>query len=209
MNKDFLELKLLNKTDDKHKMLLSCEYFALIAASILRYKGYKVRLRTGFAKYIVPDVLIPHWIIEVYIKNKWIFIDTERDIINLNRSEFLFAGEAWLNRENLNNLNYSGFEGKQGIKFSLLNEMNCMIKNELLGYHWRVKEFNIKKPKIMSLNCEKLTKEMIESMDKIALESIKDDIDIKLIIDEYLKLIPKESIMVIEELCILREDSLC
>lgn len=200
MNKEFSEMKILNKTDDKKKMLLSCDYFALISASILRYKGYKVRLRTGFAKYIVPDTLIPHWVIEVYLENKWKLIDPDLDIIDLDRNDFVFAGEAWLNREKLNYLNYSGFEGKQGIKFALLNEMNCMIKNEFLGYHWRVKEFEVKKPKVMFLICEKLSKEVIESMDKIAIETIKDDIDIKLIISEYLKLISKESIIVQEEL---------
>lgn len=79
----------------------------MLFASILRIKGKAVRLRCGYAAYIVPGKLTPHWICEVRDEEtrRWEYIDPERALLGLD-----------------------------GIKYRLLSDVNALMKNELLSY---------------------------------------------------------------------------
>lgn len=90
------ELPLQKKPEDR--CILSCDHHALLFTSLLRNQGIQVRARTGYAKYIVKGLLIPHWIVEVYDEKskEWVLIDPERCIKNVDKKDFVFANEAWI-----------------------------------------------------------------------------------------------------------------
>ena len=159
----FLKEKTLPlKTKPQDKAVLSCDHHALLFTAFVRNLNIPIRNRTGFAKYLAPGMLIPHWITEIYDEklNTWKFIDPERRIKDVNKDSFLLAGQAW----QFNEMNpdvyipgYSGLRGKQGLKYALFSDFNCIFKNELLGYEWRLKIFNKKKPEIVHISYERLT----------------------------------------------------
>lgn len=67
----------------------------------------------------------------------------------VRRDDFLFAGEAWqffTENPDLYIPSYSGLKGQQGLKYAVISDLNCLFKNELLGYEWRLKSFQKKNP---------------------------------------------------------------
>ncbi len=101
------------KTEDK--LHLCCREQAVLLASILKAKGVAARVRSGFERYSSPDgdgTFGDHWITEYYNPdlNRWALVDVDLyfppeilhshrinlDLLDLPRSEFLFAAEAYL-----------------------------------------------------------------------------------------------------------------
>ncbi|MBN2738639.1 MAG: transglutaminase domain-containing protein [Spirochaetales bacterium] len=187
------KLPLLTKPEDR--CILSCDHHALLFTSLMRNLSIPVRTRTGYAKYIVRDLLIPHWIVEVFDSNyhEWILYDPERCIKNVDRKDFLFANEAWIAKKNDPNMtfpSYSNSKDQQGIKYALISDINCIFKNELLGYEWRHNSFNKKKPLIVHNSYERLENEMKKGIDYAA-ESMynpdKNISDIRAFYDKYIQ----------------------
>jgi hypothetical protein len=134
--------------------IFSCDHHAVLFASILRLKGRPVRARCGYASYIVPGKLTPHWICEVYDehKHKWETIDPERGKLKFAKGDFLSGGKAWLEiragRLDLTQVIPDYRSGLDGIKYRLLNDINALMKNELLNYDWMLKQ--VKPPRLFS-----------------------------------------------------------
>ena len=150
------------KTKPQDKAVLDCDHHALLFTSFVRNLNIPIRTRTGFAKYLFPGMLIPHWITEIYDAeiNTWVFIDPERRIRGVNKDSFLLAWQAWQFSEMNPDFyipSYSGLKGKQGLKYALFSDLNCIFKNELLGYEWRLKSFEKKKPEIVHFSYERLS----------------------------------------------------
>lgn len=92
------------KTEDK--IIVTCRYASLMLASILKAKGYSVRVRSGFAPYINPKRYPDHWICQVWNEkeNRWINVDadeTDTDVSGYQNTDvkneyFYFAAQAWL-----------------------------------------------------------------------------------------------------------------
>ncbi len=159
-------------TQPNDRAVLSCDHHALLFASLVRHLGIPVRVRTGYCMYIVDGLIVPHWVTEVYNeeKKKWIIMDPERQLKNVDRSKFLFAPEVWKRHmENGHEFSsYSGFSGRQGFKYALLCDLNCIFKNELLSYEWRLKAHNRKKPDIVRTSYERLPEEKQNDINSIA-----------------------------------------
>lgn len=166
------ERKLPLSTKPGERAVLSCDHHALLFVSFLRNQGIAARARTGYASYLDDDLLIPHWITEVYdeTKGKWLIIDPERQLQEVNRSKFIFAAEAW--KQNMSNgrnfIAYSGFPGKQGLKYALLCDLNSLFKNELLSYEWRLPTHHRKKPAMARVSYKNLSDEQREQIHKAA-----------------------------------------
>lgn len=159
-------------TPPSDRAVLSCDHHSLLFVSFLRNLGIAARARTGYCTYIVEGQLIPHWIAEVYDEEnkKWIIIDSDRQLQNVDRSGFIFAAEAW-KQHKFNSChfpNYSGFSGTQGLKYALLCDLNCIFKNELLSDEWRLSSHNRKKPSIVRATYENLTEEQQGDINNIA-----------------------------------------
>lgn len=179
-------------TTPQDRAVLSCDHHALLFASLLRYQGFAVRLKTGFAKYIVKGRLIPHWIVEVY-NNKtqnWKWVDPERCIEDLNKSDFLSIEKCWglfKNEKEEAIPSYSGLKGMQGIKYGLLSQVNCIFKNELLSYEWRLSTYGKEKPEIMKRTYQKLSPEQRSDIEEMAIMLIEPDTNINELWNFYTK----------------------
>jgi hypothetical protein len=142
--------------------IFSCDHHAVVFASILRLKGKPVRARSGFATYLVKNMYTPHWICEIYDEKKgiWKFIDPEQAIFDLEQESFLPAGKVWLalRRAQIspNKIVPDYRDGLDGVKYRLLNDVNALMKNELLNYDWIIKEAEPQKPNIFSISVSNL-----------------------------------------------------
>lgn len=179
-------------TCPQDKAVLSCDHHALLFTSMVRYTGNNIRVKTGYAKYLVPNTLIPHWITEIYDDNKkkWNLVDPEQLIKNVDKNDFIFAHEAWIQYFENNQMEftaYSGLKELQGIKYALFCELNCLFKNELLGYEWRVKSFNTKKPEIVNKSYERLSIEQKNDIHLIAQLLKKPDDNLSRLYEYYIK----------------------
>lgn len=140
--------------------IFSCDHHAVFFASILRLKGKAVRARCGYAAYLVPGRLIPHWICEVYNERKqsWEYIDPEQAKFKFTKRDFLPGGQVWLDaragRLDLAQIvsDYRG--GWDGIKYRLLNDMNALMKNELLNYDWLLRQ--VRTPRLFTMSVSHL-----------------------------------------------------
>lgn len=170
----FLKERMLPlNTAPADRAVLSCDHHAVLFTSFVRNLNIPIRTRTGFSKYLVKGALIPHWITETYNEETqgWQFVDPERRIKSVDKENFLLAGQAWQHFEKNENAyipSYSGLKGKQGLKYAVISDLNCIFKNELLGYEWRLKSFNKKKPDIVRTSYEKLECEQQQAIGRIA-----------------------------------------
>lgn len=96
-----------NQRENKDKVIITCRYASILLASILKSKGYSARVRSGFGKYFDKDKYIDHWLVEYYSieDKKWILVDADTltcsqfknyNNIDVNRSYFFTAAQAWL-----------------------------------------------------------------------------------------------------------------
>src|ERR1035437_4870766 len=80
------------------KLVLGCREYAIILASVLKYRGIPVRVRCGHATYLVPGFHVSHTVCEVWNKKdkRWMLVDPGTGMIDFNRDKFDFSNEAWL-----------------------------------------------------------------------------------------------------------------
>ena len=80
------------------KLVLGCREYAIILASVLKYRGFPVRVRCGHATYLVPGFHVSHTVCEVWNKKdkRWMLVDPSTGMIDFNRDKFDFSNEAWL-----------------------------------------------------------------------------------------------------------------
>ena len=95
-NYDSTGLTLNRKPEDR--LVLGCQNYALLLASILKYKGIPARVRYGHATYLIPDFHASHVICEVWntSEKRWILVDPYLNMVDFNRNKFDFSNEAWL-----------------------------------------------------------------------------------------------------------------
>ena len=80
------------------KLVLGCREYAIILASVLKYRGIPVRIRCGHATYLEPGFHVSHTVCEVWNKKdkRWMLVDPSTGMIDFNRDKFDFSNEAWL-----------------------------------------------------------------------------------------------------------------
>jgi hypothetical protein len=95
-NYDSTCLTLNRKPEDR--LVLGCQNYALLLASILKYKGIPARVRYGHATYLTPDFHASHVICEVWntSEKRWMLVDPYLNMVDFNRNKFDFSNEAWL-----------------------------------------------------------------------------------------------------------------
>lgn len=180
--------------------ILSCDHHAVFFASILRLKGRAVRVRCGYATYIVPEKLMPHWVDEIYDegRQRWEYIDPERVKLKFEEGAFLPAGKVWLE------VRHGGLEltqvlpdyrgGLDGVKYRLLNDLNALMKQELLNYDWIVKEAKPKAPRLFSKPVSKLDETEYSLLDTLATLSLDVDAHWDRICEQYATYVRPENL---------------
>lgn len=122
----------------QERLVVACWHHALLLTSILRHQGVPVRMRAGFARYIGRDsgLHVGHVLCEVWDERRghWILIDPDREIVDVDRSEFEFASEAWAEFQDGSDV--SGYrsahcEGAAAIVHLLTLDMRSVLREEL------------------------------------------------------------------------------
>jgi hypothetical protein len=146
------------------RLVVSCRYHAILLASILKYRGIPARLRYGFASYIYPGHNIYHVVCEMWNKkeNRWILVDPDRQVIDLNSERFEFAGNVWLKyrKDELNPETYGvpNWWGANAILDALCHDLASVLGNEHIYFDrppisadttMNVKSMNAKKLALM------------------------------------------------------------
>lgn len=133
--------------ETKDKVIITCRYASILLASILKAKGYSARVRSGFAKYINKEKYVDHWVVEYFDveAQKWIIVDADEidnsifknyDNVNVNRSYFFTAAQAWLNarsgKEDINKFVHgSSIKGLDMLGRSLFFDFHALMNDEI------------------------------------------------------------------------------
>src|SRR4030042_682037 len=80
------------------RLVLGCRDYAILLASILKYRGIPARVRYGHATYLIPGFHASHVICEVWNENDkcWMLVDPSTGMIDYSREKFDFSNELWL-----------------------------------------------------------------------------------------------------------------
>lgn len=82
----------------EHRLVLGCRHYAIVLASIMKYRGIPARVRCGHATYLIPDFHTSHTICEVWNEreNRWMLVDPDGLMIDFSKEKFDFSNELWL-----------------------------------------------------------------------------------------------------------------
>lgn len=80
------------------RLILGCRHNAILLASILKYRGIPVRIRTGHVTYLRPGFHLSHTICEVWNESdqRWMLVDPSTVMVDFGRDQFDFSNELWL-----------------------------------------------------------------------------------------------------------------
>lgn len=188
------------QSEPAERGILSCDHHAVFFASILRLKGLAVRARCGYATYIVPAKFVPHWICEVYDgrQQRWLPLDPERVKFEFDGNEFFQAGRVWSDVKagclDLAQVVPDYRAGLDGIKYRLLNDVNALMKNELLNYDWIIREAQPQAPQVFAKPVARLDAAECRLLDALAVLSLDGDTHWNRIRDHYLTYVHPENL---------------
>ena len=153
-----------------NRLVLACREYAMLLASILKYRGIPARLRCGFATYLNPGSYTSHLICEVWNKNekRWMLVDPSKDMVDFGRDQFELGNDAWLKMQNneIDEKLYSmmGQPGKVIITIALCHDIAAILGSEYLIYQHS--------PILASVFQNKLTEKDMEMLSRVS-ESMK------------------------------------
>ena len=89
---------LMKDRKPEDRLVLGCRDYAVLLASILKYRGIPARFRYGHATYIIPGFHTSHTICEVWNENdkRWMLVDPSMDMVDFSRDKFDFSNDVWL-----------------------------------------------------------------------------------------------------------------
>lgn len=89
---------LINGRRVEDMIVVTCRYVSVLTASILKAKGYSVRVRSGFAPWVRENVACDHWICQYYSEEekRWIDYDVDEEIHDDPSKKLIMAATAWL-----------------------------------------------------------------------------------------------------------------
>jgi hypothetical protein len=155
-----------------------CDVQALLMASFCQAKGWEVRLRCGFARYIAKGMWIPHWLTEVRRPHfaEWRLIDPDRRR-RPQHADFRCGAEMWRRRdvEPVRYLAFDKFRGADAVKFALLNDFHALNRRELIHYRWLSPRSAEGGPRVFGLPCARLGREEREFLEDVAGAVAADD----------------------------------
>lgn len=98
------EKNLLAHRPAKERVVVACYHHAMMLTSMLRYQGIPVRMRAGYSRHFEKEhgIRFGHVICEMWdeTEQRWIYIDPDRNIVDLDKKDFDLASEAWFNLRN-------------------------------------------------------------------------------------------------------------
>jgi transglutaminase superfamily protein len=134
----------------ERRVLGRCNSFALMLVSMLRAKGVPARSRCGFAAYFNAPNFEDHWVCEYWDarERRWRLVDPQIDevwrrrldirfdTLDLPRTQFLTAAEAWRRcrsgePDERFGISFAGLRGLWFVAGSLIRDMAALNKMEM------------------------------------------------------------------------------
>jgi hypothetical protein len=134
----------------EQRLVGCCRDAAVLVCAALRHRGVPARVRVGFARYLVPNLFIDHWVAECWngARRRWILVDAEQDGIvrggdgatfdprDVPHDQFVVAGRAWqacrAGTEADHRFGYDvATTGMDVVKANVLHDLACLNKVEL------------------------------------------------------------------------------
>jgi len=122
---------------------LGCREYAIVLASVLKYRGIPARARYGHATYIMPEFHVSHVICEVWNEDdrRWMLVDPGLNMIDFSREIFDFSNEAWLQMQKKEiDPNLYGNPGQYSGLVSILAKVNGDLAS-LLGTEYTIYQY--------------------------------------------------------------------
>ena len=152
----------------KDRLGLICRDNAILLASILKHRGIPVRVRYGFAHYLIPGFHTGHVICEVWNKKekRWMLVDPSTDMVDFSRDQFDFSYDVWLRMQKKEiDPNLYGIPGKYTglgtISLLVCDDLASILGTEFPSYQY---------PPILDYikNNSQLAPEQIETLNNIS-----------------------------------------
>ncbi len=88
----------VNDRKPEDRLVLGCREYAILLASVMKYRGIPARIRVGHAPYLETGLHLSHAICEVWneTESRWMLVDPGLNMIDFNRDQFDFSNEVWL-----------------------------------------------------------------------------------------------------------------
>ena len=151
------------------RLVLGCRDYAILLASILKYRGIPARVRYGHATYLIPGFHASHVICEVWNENdkRWMLVDPSMNMVDFSRDKFDFSNDAWLQmQKNEIDPNIYGNPGQYSGPVSIVAKV-CGDLASMLGTEYTIFQY----PPILDYafeNNNKLTSKHIETLNTIS-----------------------------------------
>ena len=124
----------------QHRLVLSCRFYSILLASILKHRDIPTRCRYGFARYIGNDkeMRVCHVICEVWNteQQRWMLVDPILGMVDFPAHQFEYATQSWqrLRQGKVNPEKYgvAGTTGNYHILDMLCHDMASVLNEELL-----------------------------------------------------------------------------
>ncbi len=124
----------------QHRLVLSCRFYSILLASILKHRDIPTRCRYGFGRYISKDkeTRVCHVICEVWNKEekRWMLVDPILAMVDFPAHQFEYATQSWqrLRQGKVNPAKYgvAGTTGNYHILDMLCHDMAAVLGEELL-----------------------------------------------------------------------------
>lgn len=151
------------------RLILGCRHNAILLASILKYRGIPVRIRTGHVTYLRPGFHLSHTICEVWNESdqRWMLVDPSTVMVDFDRDQFDFSNELWLQMQKGEiDPDVYGFPGRYTGLVSIVGKVSPDLAS-LLGTEYPVDHY----APILEYafeNDDQLTAEHIGTLNKIS-----------------------------------------
>ena len=90
------------KRKPQNRLVMTCQNYSLLLASMLKYKGIPTRVRYGHASYLIPDFYASHVICEVWNadEKRWMLVDPNLSMVDFSADKFELSNVSWLRLQN-------------------------------------------------------------------------------------------------------------
>ncbi|MFC1563188.1 SUMF1/EgtB/PvdO family nonheme iron enzyme [candidate division KSB1 bacterium] len=160
---------LVKNRKPEDRLVLACRDYAILLASILKYRGIPARVRYGHAMYLNSDFHASHVICEVWNENdkRWMLVDPSTEMVDFSRDKFDFSNDAWLKMQKKEvDPNLFGIPGKYSGRVSIISKVFADLAS-ILGTEYTVYQY----PPILDYafqNNNQLTSKHVEILNRIS-----------------------------------------
>ncbi len=93
----------------ERRWVATCHDYALLLCAMLRHRGLKARVRSGFAAYLQSERFTDHWLCEMWVpqQHRWVQVDAQLDTVHCQSygirfepcdvpaDQYLTGAQAW------------------------------------------------------------------------------------------------------------------